>query len=186
MKMKEEIRNMTIEEFWEKYSTDYNNEEYKSDSEYYKWATMSIRDFYEDGIDRDMLECSDYSSFVVSKIEYFDEDGNYVDYEYSVGAGYEGGSVEYHPNTKMSDVFGAIYDEVKEEYLKLFKYIKSYTEDMGDEYFLGVQLYKDEDAFKMDFIELYADKLGIEYEYDYCYNMYITKIEKEWFNPPLE
>ena len=57
---------------------------------------------------------------------------------------------------------------------------------MGDEYFLGVQLYKDEDAFKMDFIELYADKLGIEYEYDYCYNMYITKIEKEWFNPPLE
>ena len=186
MKMKEEIRNMTIEEFWEKYSKDYNNEEYKSDSEYYKWTTMSIRDFYEDGIDRDMLECSDYSSFVVSKIEYFDEDGNYVDYEYSVGAGYEGGSVEYHPNTKMSDVFGAIYDEVKEEYLKLFKYIKSYIEDMADEYFLGVKLYKDEDAFKMDFIELYADKLGIEYEYDYCYNMYITKIEKEWFNPPLE
>ena len=43
-----------------------------------------------------------------------------------------------------------------------------------------------EDAFKMDFIELYADKLGIEYEYDYYYDMYITKIEKVWFNPPLE
>jgi hypothetical protein len=75
---------------------------------------------------------------------------------------------------------------VKEEYLKLFKYIKSDIEDMADEYFLGVKLYKDEDAFKMDFIELYADKLGIEYEYDYYYDMYITKIEKVWFNPPLE
>jgi hypothetical protein len=180
--MKEEIRNLTIEEFWEKYSKNYENEEYETDSEYCKWARMSIGDFYEDGIDRDMLEYSDYRGFVVSKIEYFDEDGNYVDYEYSVCAGYEGGPVEYHPNTKMSDVFGAIYDEVKEEYLKLFKYIKSEIEDMD----FGVKLYKDEDAFKMDFIELYADKLGIEYEYDYYYDMYITKIEKVWFNPPLE
>ena len=177
-KLKEEIRNLTIEEFWEKYSKNYENEEYETDSEYCKWARMSIRDFYEDGIDGDMLECSDYSWLVVSKIEYFDEDGNYADYEYSVCAGYEGSPVEYHPNTKMNDVFGAIYDEVKDEYLKLFNDMKSYIED--EEFVLDFQLNKEDYAFEINFIEHYADKLGIEYYYDEYWHMYITKIEKVW------
>lgn len=181
--MKEEIKNLTLDEFWDKYSKDYDNEEYKSDSEYYKYATMYIRDFYEDGIDRDMLEYSDYRFFTLCKIEHFDEGGNYVDYEYSVCAGYEGGSVEYRPNTKMSDVFGAIYDEVKEEYLEVFNDMKSWIED--EEYDGERVLSREFDIFMMDFIELYADRLGIEYYYDDCWCMHITKIEKVWFNPPL-
>jgi hypothetical protein len=179
--MKEEVKKLTIEEFWEKYSKNYDVEEYETDSEYCKWARMSIRDFYEDGIDRDMLECSDYRGFVVSKIEYIDKDGNHTDYKYSVCAGYEGGSVEYKPDSKMSDVFAVIYDEVKEEYLKLFKYIKSEIEDGFEDFDVEVKLYKDEDAFRMEFIERYADKLGIEYHYNEYWDMYITKIEKEWF-----
>ena len=33
---------------------------------------------------------------------------------------------------------------------------------------------------QIDFIELYADRLGIEYYYDDCWRMHITKIEKVW------
>lgn len=174
--MKEEIRNLTIEEFWEKYSKNYENEEYETDSEYCKWARMFIRDFYEDGIDRDMLECSNYKWFEISKIEYFDEDGEYDGYNYSVSAGCEGSPVEYQPDTKMNDVFDAIYNEVKEEHLEMFNALKSFIEDEEDECLLSSEF----DLLEMDFIELYADKLGIEYYYDDCWRMHITKIEKVW------
>ena len=153
--MKEEVRNLTIEEFWEKYSKDYEN-----------------------GIDRDLLMCSDYQHFELCKNEYFDKDGDYVDYDYSVCARNEGSPVEYHPNTKMSDVFGAIYDELKERHLEMFNDMKSWIED--EEFDGKSMLSREFHTLKIDFIKRNADKLGIEYYYDDCYNMHITKIEKVW------
>lgn len=174
--MKEEIRNLTIEEFWEKYSKEYDNEKYETDSAYWIITQMYIGDFYEDGFDRDILIYSNYKCFEISKIEYFDEGGEYDGYNYSVCAMCEGNSVEYHPGTKMSDVFDAIYDEVKEGHLEMFNALKSYIEDEEDECLLSREF----DLLEMDFIELYADKLGIEYYYDEYWNMHITKIEKVW------
>ena len=117
--MKEEIKNLTLDEFWDEYSKNYDNKEYDAISEYGKYAVMYIGDFYEDGVDRDMLICSNYQHFELCKIEYFDEDGDYVDYDYSVCACNEDNSVEYHPNTKMSDVFDDMYYEAEERYLAL-------------------------------------------------------------------
>ena len=145
---------------------------------------MYIGDFYDDGIDRDMLVYSTYQHFELIKSEYFDEDGNYVGYNYSVCAMYEGSPVKYRPNAKMSEVFGAIYDEVKERHLEVFNDMKSWIED--EEYDGERVLSRAFDTLMMDFIELYADRLGIEYYYDDCWRMHITKIEKVWFNPPLE
>ena len=180
--MKEEIRNLTIEEFWQKYSKDYDYvvEEYENEyfDGYCKSVLLYIGDFYEDGIDRDMLMHSDYQHFDFSRNEYFDEDEDYVGYDYSVCARNEGSPVEYQPDTKMSDVFAAIYDEVKERHLAVFNDMKSWIED--EEYDGERVLSRAFDTLMMDFIELYADRLGIEYYYDDCWRMHITKMEKVW------
>ena len=181
--MKEEVRNLTIEEFWEKYSKDYENEEYETDRKYCKCAVMYIGDFYENGIDRDLLMYSDYQHFELCKNEYFDKDGDYVGYDYSVCARNEGSPVEYQPDTKMSDVFGAIYDEVRGVYSELLQSIKSEIDEMSDDdeiYNKSVMLERKWRPLQIDFIELYADRLGIEYYYDDCWRMHITKIEKVW------
>ena len=180
--MKEEIRNLTIEEFWEKYSNDYDYITEKAENEFFgeycKTVVMYIGDFYEDGIDRDILVYSDYQHFEFSRIEYFDEDDDFVDYNYSLCARNEGSPVEYQPDAKMSDVFGDIYNEVKERYLRLFNDMKSYIED--EEYDGEDVLSSEFDTLEIDFIEQNADKLGIEYYYDDRWDMHITKIEKVW------
>ena len=176
--MKDEIKNLTIEEFWKKYSDKYDKDKGEFDCTYWQSAVMYIGDFYEDGIDRDMLVNSAYQHFEVSQNEYFDEDDDYLGYDYSVCAMYEGAPVEYEPEAKMSDVFGDIYYEVKERYLEVFNDMKSWIED--EEYDGKRVLSREFDTLMMDFIELYADRLGIEYYYDDCWRMHITKIEKVW------
>ena len=185
--MKEDIRNLTIEEFWQKYSKDYDYvvEEYENEyfDGYCKSVLLYIGDFYEDGIDRDMLMHSDYQHFDFSRNEYFDEDEDYVGYNYSVCARNEGSPVEYQPDTKMSDVFGAIYDEVRGVYSELLQSIKSEIDEISDDdeiYNKSVMLERKWRPLQIDFIELYADRLGIEYYYDDCWRMHITKIEKVW------
>ena len=180
--MKEEIKNLTLDEFWDKYSKNYDYvvEEYENEyfDKYCKSVLMYIGNFYENGIDRDLLVYSDYQHFDFSKNEYFDEDGDFVGYDYSVCARNEGSPVEYHPNTKMSDVFGAIYDELKERHLEMFNDMKSWIED--DEFDGKSVLSREFHTLKIDFIKRNADRLGIEYYYDDYYNMHITKIEKVW------
>ncbi|MBO5830846.1 MAG: hypothetical protein J6R01_04500 [Alistipes sp.] len=117
--MKEEIRNLTIEEFWQKYSDKYDKDKGEFDCTYSQSVVMFIGDFYEDRVDRDMLICSNYQNFELSQNEYFDEDEDYLGYDYSVCAMREGIPVEYEPDAKMSDVFDYIYYEAEERYLEM-------------------------------------------------------------------
>ena len=116
--MKEEIKNLTIEEFWKKYSDKYDKDKSDFGGVYSQFVVMFIGDFYEDGVDRDMLVSSNYQYFELSQNEYFDED-DYIGYDYSVCAMREGFDVEYEPDAKMSDVFDDIYYEAEKRYLEM-------------------------------------------------------------------
>ena len=59
--------------------------------------------------------------------------------------------------------------------------MKSWIED--EEYDGERVLSREFDTLMMDFIEPYADRLGIEYCYDDYWRMHITKIEKVGTNP---
>ena len=168
---------MSITEFWDKYSNNYDNGAFKEEKGLNtKCIPMfGLFNYFNEHIDREMIYCSMFRYFdlIKQKNNSFKIVGLNDDY---ILEGIEDYTFTINGNSKLSDMLSKIYKIVRKNHIDWMKMWKKHMDSDHCEF------YVEGDHLMSEFIIRNADKYGIDYYYlgsgDNDIN--VSWIEKEW------
>ena len=153
--VREEVKNLTIGEFFKNcVESDNFDVEIDDDSDWEEASYMNIAPwdiFREESVACDALKNSDDFCFFYFGRE-VDEDGDVTYRLCSTGSFYE----RYDEDYPMNDIADDLYNVIKKEYTELFEAIKEEVDEDGS------SVCKIEENGFEDFLEKYAEKLGVD------------------------
>lgn len=166
---KDELLNMTVAEFWEKYSEEYDN----GTIDCYEAIGIPVYDmleYFNEGLDREMVYCSVFRNFALAKnkswFKIIGLDNNWVMWKYVKD------KFNCKGNITMGEMLNILYEAVREMHIDFFKDYDHCNEGDKD---LCV-----ERKVMFEFIIRNAEKYDIEYHYESVEEMYIYSIGKRW------
>ena len=172
--VREEVKNLTIGEFFKNcVESDNFDVEIDDDSDWEEASYVHINIapwhiFKEDSVACYALEKSD-DFWIFNFDREVDEDSDVTYRLCSNGSFYE----SYDEDYPMDDIADDLYNAIKKEYIELFEAIKEEVDEDGE------SVCKIEENGFEDFLEKYAEKLGIEYTtYFDCFNQKMVEITK--------
>ena len=168
--------NMTLNEFWDKYSDNYEDgyhrEEKHEDSRHI--PLKGFLSYFNEGLDKEIVYCSVFRWFdlIKQKNGFYKVVGITDDYVCKDIADYK---LNVKGDSKLSNMLDKIFKKVKQDHIDLMKAWKKFMDSDRCEFYV-------EDYHMSEFIIRNADKYGIDYYYlgsgDADIN--ICSIKNEW------